>query len=898
MKCPKCQRENPDDAKFCNECGSKIEAICPSCGKINPPGSRFCNGCGGNITLPSAPIRRDLSFDEKLSKIQKYLPKGITEKILSQRDRIEGERRQVTVMFCDMKGYTSLSEKLGPEEAYAVMDQVYEILIHKVHDYEGTVNEMTGDGVMALFGAPIALEDASQRAIRSALAIHREMTNFNERMKQQRGDLPPIKMRVGVHTGTVVVGTLGNDLRVEFKAVGDTVNVASRMEFLAEPGTTYVSEDTFKLTEGLFRFEALGEKSIKGKEAPIKVYQVIAPSSRRTRFDVSAERGLTPFVGREREVQLLLDGFERSKEGRGQAISVISDAGIGKSRLLYEFRKAVTNEPITFLEGRCLSYSRNVAYHPVVDFLKAAFEIQDNDTERGIREKVGKGLHALKVDEASTIPYLLDLLSVKESGIEKIPMSPQSRKHRTLEAVKRVVLKGAEFRPLIMAIEDLHWMDRSSEDAFKELLESISAARVFLIFTYRPEFVHAWGSRSYHSQVTLNRLSNRESLAIAKYILGTPDIDRDLEDIILQKTEGIPFFIEEFIKSLKDLGVIERTGSHCRLSKDIQKLAIPSTIHDMIMARVDSLPEGAREVLRTGSAIEREFSYDLIKRVTGLHEQELLSCISSLKDSELLYERGIYPESNYIFKHALTREVVYDSILSKKKKQIHEKITITMEEIYKDNICDHYGVIAGHCIASENFEKGAEYSRLEAKKYQKAALYEDAIEYAKKGVNSLEKLPQTETTQRKIIDARTTLANYYLTMNFHHHAKEAVEPIMDLALKLNYRKRLPAIYTALGLYHFWVEEDGRKGLALIDKAVPIAEEVGDHVSWWIALFQSGCFLSFTSEFKEAHKRLERCLDFSLSANQPGAIAYSNGSISMCYQIEGKTNPAQKLAKEA
>jgi len=341
MKCPKCQFENPEGAKFCVECGSKLEMPCPACGFANLPGFKFCAECGKKLAPISGLTPKELSFDEKLKKIQKYLPKGITEKILSQRDRIEGERKQVTVMFCDMEGFTPLSEKLGPEEMYTLMDKIYEILIHKVHDYEGTVNEMTGDGIMALFGAPITLEDAPQRAIRSAMAIHREMTNFNERMKQERGDLPPIKMRVGIHTGPVVVGTLGNDLRVEFKAVGDTVNLAARMEGLADPGKTYVTEDTFKLTEGFFRFEALGEKSIKGKEEPIKVYQVIAPSTRRTRFDVSAERGLTPFVGRERELELLLDGYERSKEGRGQAISIISDAGIGKSRLLYEFRKAV-----------------------------------------------------------------------------------------------------------------------------------------------------------------------------------------------------------------------------------------------------------------------------------------------------------------------------------------------------------------------------------------------------------------------------------------------------------------------------------------------------------------------------------------------------------------------------
>jgi class 3 adenylate cyclase len=302
MLCPKCQFDNVDGMNFCGKCGTKLEIFCPHCNFGNPGGYDFCGKCGYKLSFPSETVTKDLPFDEKLTKIQKYLPKGLTEKILSQRDRIEGERKQVTVMFCDMEGFTHLSEKLGPEEIYAIMDKVYEILIHKVHDYEGTVNEMTGDGIMALFGAPIALEDAPQRAIRSSLSIHSEIAKFNEELKQEKDNIPPIKMRIGVHTGPVVVGTLGNDLRVEFKAVGDTVNLASRMEGLAEPGTTYVTGETFRLTEGLFRFEALGEQKIKGKEEPAVIYRVIAPSTRRTRFDVSAERGLTPLVGREREV--------------------------------------------------------------------------------------------------------------------------------------------------------------------------------------------------------------------------------------------------------------------------------------------------------------------------------------------------------------------------------------------------------------------------------------------------------------------------------------------------------------------------------------------------------------------------------------------------------------------
>ena len=774
-----------------------MEIACSSCGKINPLSNKFCSECGHKIILPAEPIPKELSFDEKLAKIQRYLPKDLTQKILAQRDKIEGERKQVTVMFCDMEGFTTLTEKLGSEEMYSIMDQVYEILIHKVHDYEGTVNELTGDGIMALFGAPIALEDAPQRAIRSALAIHREINKFSDRMKQEKR-IPTLKMRIGIHTGPVVVGTLGNDLRVEFKAVGDTVNLASRMEGLADPGTTYVTEDTFKLTEGFFRFESLGEKQVKGKEEPIKVYQVIAPSTRRTRFDVSAERGLTPFVGRERELELLLDGFERVKAGKGQAFSIISEAGVGKSRLLYEFRKAVANEDVTFLEGKCLSYSRGVAYHPVIDILKSNFDIQEGEGDQEIREKVKRGLKITGVDETSTLPYLLELLSVKDSGIDQISMSPEARKDRIIEALKRIVLKGSEIRPLIMAFEDLHWLDKGSEDVLKNHLESIPGARVLLIFTYRPEFVHTWGAKSYHSQLTLHRLSNRESLEMVTHILGIKEIEKALEELILEKTEGVPFFIEEFIKSLKDLKIIEKKENAYRLSKDIQQMTIPSTIQDVIMARVDSLPEGAKEVLQTGSVIEREFSYPLVKHLWTSRNRNYSPIFPSLKDSELLYERGIYPQSNYIFKHALTREVVYDSILAKRKKKLHEEIGNAIEELYKDSLSEHYEVLAEHYFLSENYLKSAEYSRLASRKAEKTASLNDAIAHAKKRITSLKNYPKQIDVQKQIIDARTVLGLYMAQMNFNIEAKEAIDPIIDLAIKHDYKKRLCQIYSIMG----------------------------------------------------------------------------------------------------
>jgi class 3 adenylate cyclase/tetratricopeptide (TPR) repeat protein len=898
MKCPKCQHENPEDARFCNGCGNKLELVCPECAKVNPLGSKFCNGCGHNLTLPSEPAPRELSFDEKLDKIQRYLPKGLTEKILAQRDRIEGERKQVTVMFCDMEGFTALSERLGPEETYGVMDQVYEILIHKVHDYEGTVNEMTGDGIMALFGAPIALEDAPQRAILSAIAIHREIVRFSDRIRQEKEGIPALKMRIGIHTGPVVVGTLGNNLRVEFKAVGETVNLASRMEGLAEPGATYVTGETFKLTEGLFRFEALGKKQVKGREEPVNTYRVVAASGRKTRFDVSAERGLTTMVGRERDLELLIDGFKRSRRENGQAYSIISEAGVGKSRLLYEFRKTVSNEDVTFLEGRCLSYGKGLAYHPIIDILKSNFDIKENDNDFEIREKITKGLKFIGVDKAPALPYLLELLSVKDSGIDQIMTSPEERKQRILATLKNIVIKGAEVRPLIMAIEDLHWIDQSSEECIREVIDNISGSRIFLIFTYRPEFVHSWSGRSYHNQINLNRLSKREGLEIVYNLLATRKVDSKLEDLILQKTEGVPLFIEEFIRSLLHLKfIIQKNGAY-RLKEDVQLVSIPSTIHDIIMARVDSLPEKAKNVLQAGAAIEREFSYQLLKIVSDLSENDLLSCLSALKNSELLYERGIYPDSTYVFKHSVTREVVYESILSSRKKQLHEEIGSGIEMLYQTNLPEYFGVLTEHFVTGDNYVKGADYAKKAGKKAQKAASYDDAINYSHKCVSCLDKLPVTPEVEKKLVDARVTLGLYYNQMSHHNEAKEAVDPIIQLALDCDYKRRISQIYTIIGTYNFAVLENYPDAIQYLENALQIAEEQNDFVSLWVANHWLGHTFSENCQFEKALKHLENALNINLAVNIVWGTSIMKSCISFnVYGYQGKIGLQYQTSSE-
>jgi len=896
MQCPKCQFENVDGAKFCNECGCKLEFSCPECSKINPPGSKFCNECGHNLTSPQEPVEKELSFDEKIDKIQRYLPQGLTEKILSQKDKIEGERKQVTVMFCDMEGFTRLSEMLGIEDAYSIMDEVYEILIHKVHDYEGTVNEMTGDGIMALFGAPIALEDAPQRAIRSSLAIHRELAIFNDRLKQEKKDIPPIKMRIGIHTGPVVVGTVGNDLRVEFKAVGDTVNLASRMEGQAQPGTTYVTDDVFKLTEGLFRFEALGEKEVKGKKKPIKVYRVIASSTSRTRFDASAERGLTPFVGRERELEILLDGFERAKGGRGQAFSIMAEAGIGKSRLLYEFRKIISNENVTFLEGKSLPYNRGRAYYPVIDILKSYFDIHEEDGNDEITKKVSVGIRKLGVEEKSTVPYILEFLSVVDSNIDKVNMNPETRKGHIIKALRRIVLGGSEIRPLIMAFEDLHWIDKSSEDILKDLLENISGARVFLIFTYRPEFVHTWGGKSYHSQLNLNRMSNRESIAMLGHYLGTDKIDKNIEELILEKTEGIPLYIEEFVKSLIEQKVIGIRRNEYTFFRDIRDITVPSTIQDVIMSRVDCLPETAKRILQTGAVIGREFGQDLIQALLKLPERDLISYLSASKDSELIYESGIFPQSRYIFKHALTQEVTYSSLLSKKRKEIHQQIGKTIESLYSHKLDELYEVLAYHYSNSTNHEKAVYYLEMAGDKAARMHSLEEARQHYQNALTFLEISKNLFDYQKRFI---------ILTLKWAEVSQYAPSDKIRNALKvsLKYAQELGS-EGRLGDVYYWVarfaymQGDFNETIPQVERCITWSENSKKKELLALSYNLKGRSCLYIEEYKKGIAFLEKGLKLIKPFWKYDDVVYSGAFLGLIYGIIGQFDSSKKAIENA
>ena len=705
------------------------------------------------------------------------------------------------------------------------MDEIYEILIREVYRYEGTVNEMPGDGVMALFGAPRSLESAPQRAVQAAFSVHREIARYSDQTRGKRSGAS-IRLRIGIHTGSVVFGALGNDLRAELKVVGDTVILAKRMEEIAEPGATYATAEIFMGAEGFFRFESLGERTVKGKKDPLKVYRAIAPRTMNTRFEVNIERGLTPFVGRERELELLLDGFERAKGGRGQAFSIVADHGIGKTRLLYEFAKAVASEDKIYRHTTCLSYRQSEAYHPVTVMLKANFDIQEGDSDREIRDKVADALEKTQVEPANTLPYLLELLSVKESGVAET-LSPEERKRGFVDALRTIVLKNSEIKPLIMVIEDLQYMDRSSEEALRDLLEGIGGSRIMLLLTYRPGFALTWGDKTYHSRLTLSHLTRRESLTMASHCLGSGTLHSDLEKLVLEKTDGIPLFIEELLASLRDTGIIARRENRYEIVQDTQTLSIPTTIHGVLMARVDLLPENAKGVLRTGSVVGREFSHELMQRVSDLPDQELRANLAVLKDSELVYSRGVLPQVSYFFEHAYAREAVYDSILTGRRGKIHEKIGLALEALHSARLEEFYELLAYHYSKSPNLEKAYRYLRLSGEKAARNYANQEAFRLFKDAISTLDSLPATEETGRAQVEVRLSMYIPMLFLDFPENSLEILQEGERLAKELADEKSLATFYSRLGHYYTVKGRNPRLGFEYLEKCLKEAHKIED-----------------------------------------------------------------------
>ncbi len=690
MRCSKCGFENPGGMKFCGQCTAPLALVCPKCRFENPPGFKFCGQC--TTALEPAAARREPS------------PFAASEADAAAAP--EGERKTVTALFADIKGSTELEQDLDPEDARAIIDPALKLMIDAVRRYDGYIVQSTGDGVFALFGAPVAHEDHPQRTLYAALRMQEDVRRYGNRLRSE--GRAPLAIRVGAATGEVVVRSIATGAdHTEYTPIGHTTNLAARMQTLATPGSIAISESTRKLVEGYFQLKALGPSRLKGISDPVNVYEVAGLGPLRTRLQRSASRGYTKFVGREREMEALGHAAEQAGAGRGQIVAAVAMAGVGKSRLFYEF-KVKNQSGWMVLEAFSVSHGKASAYLPVLDLLRGYFAIDDEDDARKRREKVtGK---VLTLDRAleDTLPYLFGLLGLTEDDEPLAGMDAQVRHRRTLDAIKRVLLRESLNQPLMVMFEDLHWIDDETQAFLNLLADSIGTTKLLLLVNYRPEYSHQWGSKTYYTQLRLDPLGRASADEMLSALLGDSIELAALKHLIIERTEGNPFFMEEMVQALFEDGALVRDGA-ARLTRSLDALRIPATVQAILASRIDRLPAAAKDLLETLAVIGTEFPLALAREVAGRRADELDRLLSQLQLAEFIYEQPAAGDVEYTFKHALTQEVAYNSVLQERRKALHERIGVAIESLYADSLDDHVEQLAHHYRRSANVTKAVDY---------------------------------------------------------------------------------------------------------------------------------------------------------------------------------------------
>jgi len=648
------------------------------------------------------------------------------------------------VLFADATGFTSMSEHLDEEQVYSLMQGCLERMMEAVHHYEGTITQFLGDGVMALFGAPIAHEDSARRAVAAALEMQ---ISLNEYVTNVKLDHPiEVRFRVGLNTGPVVVGSINDNLDMDYTALGDTVNLAARMEQVAEPGSVYLSESTYHLVRSYFELQSLGALKVKGKAEPVVAYRVEREKSGGTRFKAAAEHGLTPYVGRDHELTVLRGYLERAKQGQGQVVFISGVAGIGKSRLLHEFQRSSLDEGVTLMEGHCISYGRIIPYLPLIDIIKRNFGVEEADNDAHIIRRVDESTAGWEKSAQATVPYLKFLLNVDPGDPTVAVMDPMERRAGILDSLRALLLQESRNRPLLVIVEDLHWIDKNSTDALTALVDMIGSLPVLMVLSYRPSFTHSLGERSYYNRLALSHLARGESEVLAEGVLQATSLPQQVKQLITSKAEGNPFFIEEVTKSLLESGVMRKTNGTYSVESPIEEVRVPDTIQEVILSRIDRLERHAKEALQLASVIGREFTARLLDRISDI-ETQLDETLVELKLLELIYQKDYFPELSYMFKHALTHDVAYNTLLLERRKVLHCFIGAAIEELYADRLSENYEALAHHYYEGEDWAKALDYQVQAGDKAAASYANQDALDYYAQALEVCAKLgaPALET---------------------------------------------------------------------------------------------------------------------------------------------------------
>jgi class 3 adenylate cyclase/tetratricopeptide (TPR) repeat protein len=844
MHCPSCGFENPVGMNFCGRCGTKLSPRCPHCDFENPPGFAFCGKCGASLAEP-APAAHSPSLPGTMPRLQTFIPAHLAEKILHSRAALEGERKQVTVLFANLKGSMELLADRDPEEARAILDPVLKRMMDAVHRYEGTVNQIMGDGIMALFGAPIAHEDHAPRACYAALAMQAALRRYSDEVRRTHG--LAVHFRVGLHSGEVVVRGISNDLHLDYSAIGQTVHLAARMEQLATPGSILLTPATLRLVEGLVQVQGLGPIPVKGLVKPVEVAELVGVSALRRRLQASAARGLTRFVGRQQEVAALRQALARAGAGHGQVVALVGEAGVGKSRLVYEFTHAHHTHGWLVLESASVFYGKATPYFPVIELLKRYCHLGDHDDHRTIRAKV-TGL-VLTLDETlqDRTPALLALLDALPADNPFLTLDPPQRRQRTLDGLKAVLLRESQVQPLLLVFEDLHWIDAETQTLLDSLVESLPTARLLLLVNYRPDYQHGWGGKTYYTQLRLDPLSPASADEFLQALLGDDASLGPLKPLLIARTGGNPFFLEESVRTLVETGMLVGARGAYRLAQPLASLQMPATVQAVLAARIDQLPPEEKQLLQTAAVIGTDVPLTLMRAIAEVSEAALQRGLAHLQAAEFLYEIRLFPEYEYTFKHALTHEVTYGSLLQERRRALHARIVEALETLAGERLAEQVERLAHHALRGEVWGKALTYYRQAGARAAARAAYREAVACFEQALVALAHLPESRNTLEQAIDLRFDLCNALLPLNEHPRVLDHLGAAETLAERLGDLQRLGRIpgylclsFSAMG-EHARAIAAGQRALALATTSGAFDVQVMAQTALGIAYYAGGDF---------------------------------------------------------
>jgi class 3 adenylate cyclase/tetratricopeptide (TPR) repeat protein len=814
VKCPACTFENPAGVKFCGNCATSLKLRCSSCGFGNPPGFRFCGSCATPLQSQERPSRD----------LRSYTPRHLAEKILVSRGAIEGERKQVTVLFADIERSMELAEQVDAEEWHRLLDRFFAILAEGIHRFEGTINQFTGDGIMALFGAPIAHEDHARRACYAALHLSEVLRRYGEELKRTHG--LGFSVRMGLNSGEVVVGSIGDDLRMDYTAQGHMVGLAARMEQLAGPDRIYLTEHTATLVSGFFSLRGLGRFELKGVREPIRVYELEGLGPIRTRLEASRARGFSRFVGRDEEMKVLEAALARALEGVGQAVGIVGEAGVGKSRLCHELAERCRARGIRFTEAHAPPHGKMIPLLPWIDLYRSYFGVTKENDDETARDKIAG--RVLRLDEglSESLPIFFDFLGIPDPARPSPRMDPEARQRRLLEITQRLVRAQSQREPTVALFEDLHWMDGGSEAFLAAMVDVLPQTRTLVVVTFRPEYRATWMQRSCYHQLSLLPLGAAAIAELLDGLLGRDPSLGGLAERIGERAGGNPFFIEEVVQSMIEGGVLAGARGAMRLAKPVERLDIPASVQSILAARIDRLGEIEKTVLQIAAVIGGNFSDPVLARVADIEEEHLRTALRHLVASELIYQESLYPVAEYAFKHPITQEVAYRSQLAERRASTHDRTARAIEEIYADKLEERAALLAHHFEAAGKRLEAAKWDRRAARWVRSSNLAE-ALAHWRRVVTLLEGLPESTETIPLALEARTALLYYGWLLGIPaDEAEKVFTESRALAVRAGDQRALAILtahYAAINAAHRNIDEYVR----LSWEAVHIAEHAGD-----------------------------------------------------------------------